>query len=184
MMAAALGPPEVIAQLENAAKVLMVSARAPAPRARGLWRRCRARPWRPPDWRPAGASREPRAGAGGGGVAQDSPPPALLPWRPWLGCPLPGCAAPQPRHRVGPKECFVRPDPPLRVGGRRALGLGCARRWRAGAGGGLAWPGCRLQLWFLSCLWVPERFLPPATAAGQPQSAAQGRNGGREGGES
>uniref|UniRef100_A0A8C2NUP6 Exportin-4 n=1 Tax=Capra hircus TaxID=9925 RepID=A0A8C2NUP6_CAPHI len=31
MMAAALGPPEVIAQLENAAKVLMVSARAPAP---------------------------------------------------------------------------------------------------------------------------------------------------------
>lgn len=41
-MAAALGPPEVIAQLENAAKVLMVSAprRAPAPASRP----CRARP--------------------------------------------------------------------------------------------------------------------------------------------
>lgn len=34
MMAAALGPPEVIAQLENAAKVLMV--RTPGPENRGI----------------------------------------------------------------------------------------------------------------------------------------------------
>lgn len=72
MMAAALGPPEVIAQLENAAKVLMVSGRTPAPRARGLWPPCRSRPSHPPGWRLAGASREPGAGGGGGGVAQDS----------------------------------------------------------------------------------------------------------------
>lgn len=36
MMAAALGPPEVIAQLENAAKVLMV--RMPDPESRGIRR--------------------------------------------------------------------------------------------------------------------------------------------------
>ena len=82
MMAAALGPPEVIAQLENAAKVLMV--RTPGPenrRIRGT---------------PAGSTAAGLLSAGlsagkglgmnprsGGGVAQDSPsyfPPVWVPY--------------------------------------------------------------------------------------------------------
>jgi hypothetical protein len=43
MMAAALGPPEVIAQLENAAKVLMV--RTPGPEKRGISGTPAGSPW-------------------------------------------------------------------------------------------------------------------------------------------
>lgn len=39
MMAASLGPPEVIAQLENAAKVLMVSAPRPTLASAAFWLR-------------------------------------------------------------------------------------------------------------------------------------------------
>lgn len=73
MMAAALGPPEVIAQLENAAKVLMVSAPrpVPAPAPPGPV----APAWEPP--------------RGGGGAAPWSPSRRPAPTPSW-GCARPG----------------------------------------------------------------------------------------------
>lgn len=90
MMAAALGPPEVIAQLENAAKVLMVSAPrpVPAPAPPGPV----APAWEPP--------------RGGGGAAPWSPSRRPAPTPSW------GCARPGRVRRERGSRPRRPPDPP------------------------------------------------------------------------
>lgn len=188
-MAAALGPPEVIAQLENAAKVLMVSSRVPAPRVCCLRRPCCARPWRPQGWRPAAASREP--GAGGGG------------WR-GAGLSLRLCACLRAPGRTVPSLGVRRPRRAAEWGAE-GKGLLAPQPSRAGSGrggrevGGLCVPlgsGCwpragpaRVLLAALVPL-VPSgpRVLSPACSHGWATAVGRTwkdrRAGGREGGES
>lgn len=111
MMAAALGPPEVIAQLENAAKVLMVSAPRPAPASTA------SREPRPPR-RPVGLLGLPGAAEGrrryGAGVS------ILLSCRvPFLGLRLPCLCGWGNRVIWAAVSTRICPQPGYRAGGGR-----------------------------------------------------------------
>lgn len=137
-MAAALGPPEVIAQLENAAKVLMVSRRA-APRPPRPTRPRRARRARRAARRASrGAERRRRRGAG----------VPILGLRPACRCGR-GTGSPGPGGPSAPAR-----SPGAGPGAGASAGP-CARRRTRGRDRGVAQPAAG------SSLRVPERVLRP-----------------------
>lgn len=138
-MAAALGPPEVIAQLENAAKVLMVSAPRPAPAPA------------PPG--PTAPAQEPLRGGGGAAPGSPSCRPTLTPsW---------GCARPRRAWRERgsrPRRPPGTPDP-VQLQSR----AGRAPLWLGAGGHG------RPANHPLRCEPSGPRAPSPAATSGEPQ---------------
>ena len=189
-MAAALGPPEVIAQLENAAKVLMVSGRAPAPRVpRPLPPAALLRSALAPAGLAAGRGLPGARGWRGRLAWRRTLPPAVrLPPCPWPDCHFPGCPAPPPRRGVGSRRKGASCAPALQrgVGERRARGRGLVRaagEWVLAEG----WPGPGA----VSSARSPRAFGSPTAFSGlQPRLGNRSRPhverpaGWREGGDS